>query len=386
MEENVMKFTDAMNKHVSRRGFLKSLTAGALAYHWVFQSQPMLAGDTLEGLLEPIRRQYSLPALAGMFGQGDNVVALGAVGRRQALSTIPVQPDDLFHIGSNTKSMTATLIAMLVEAGYLSWQTTIADVFSDLTIQPDYNEVTVLQLLSHRSGITDLDSFHQRAWTLTGPLPDQRYTMAGMVLGQRPQIPPGSQYRYSNWGYIMAGTIAEQVTGEAWEDLITEWLFAPLGMDRAGFGAPGTPGMVDQPWGHSGTNCQPVSPGRFADNPPVYGPAGTVHCSLSDYFLYGQLHVSGGRGQTGLLLTPESFQTLHRDWYNQGYALGWGLADRTWAGGRALSHAGSNTYWYHLVWLAPARDAVLVAATNCSANAFQACDSVIAGMINRYLS
>ena len=57
----------------------------------------------------------------------------------------------------------------------------------------------------------------------------------------------------------------EKIAGKPWEDLITEKLFKPLHMDSAGFGAPGTIGKVDQPWGHTQTSL-PVQ----IDNPPAF--------------------------------------------------------------------------------------------------------------------
>lgn len=63
--------------------------------------------------------------------------------------------------------------------------------------------------------------------------------------------------------------------------------------------------------------------------------------------------IRSAQGETGLLLKPESFEALYRDWFGQNYALGWGLASRSWANGPALWHNGSNTYWYALIWVAP---------------------------------
>jgi len=66
-------------------------------------------------------------------------------------------------------------------------------------------------------------------------------------------MPPASKagdFEYSNLGFIIAGAIAEARTGKAWKDLIRAQIFAPLGIADAGFGAPGTPGKVDQPRGH----------------------------------------------------------------------------------------------------------------------------------------
>ena len=58
------------------------------------------------------------------------------------------------------------------------------------------------------------------------------------------------KHLYSNLGYVVAGAMAERVTARSWESLMQERLFAPLGISSAGFGAPGVPGELDQPWGH----------------------------------------------------------------------------------------------------------------------------------------
>lgn len=87
---------------------------------------------------------------------------------------------------------------------------------------------------------------------------------------------------------------------------------------------------------------------------------------------------------------PESLDGLLepiRDEFGQGYALGWGVVQRGWAGGTALTHSGSNTLWYAVVWLTPARNAAFLAATNCGSEAgFRACDAAVGAMITKYLS
>src|SRR5262245_45560629 len=137
-------------------------------------SQPALkSSKALEAILEPIRARHSVPGLAGAIVVGDTVTEIGAVGVRKAGSPERLTVNDRFHMGSCTKSMTATLIAMLVEQGRLSWTTTIADVFPDLRerMHPDFRSVTLEQLLSHRAGVpTDLsaDGLWTRLWNHTG--------------------------------------------------------------------------------------------------------------------------------------------------------------------------------------------------------------------------
>jgi len=377
---------------LTRRALLRSAVLGAygLAAPELFLRAVAWGQGTesLDETLEPVRAMHGVPALTAAFIRGSELVALGAVGVRHAGTPDRVQPADRWHIGSCTKSMTATLLAMLVEEGRLSWNATVGETFPDLAgrIHPEFRNVTLLQLLSHRSGLPDdrvPDSIiWPKVWALTGPMRQQRLDLIELVLSRPPAVEPRSQMLYSNHGYVIAGAFAEQVTGQVWEDLVRQRLFLPLGMAIAGFGPPG----LAQPWGHTRAGCQPVTPGPGADNPPVWGPAGTVHCAMTDWARYAALHLRGAQGEAGLLLKSESFQRLHTDEYRQGYALGWSVAQRNWAGGMTLSHLGSNTMWYAAIWIAPAKNAAFLAASNCGSDSgFRASDSAVIAMIRKYL-
>src|SRR5262249_44376275 len=99
----------------------------------------------LNETLEAIRRKFKLPALVAAVIQKGKIAGLGAVGVRRAGHAERVTLEDRFHIGSCTKSMTATLCAILIEQGKLRWDTTIAESFPDLAdkIRPEYRSVTL---------------------------------------------------------------------------------------------------------------------------------------------------------------------------------------------------------------------------------------------------
>jgi CubicO group peptidase (beta-lactamase class C family) len=201
------------------------------------------------------------------------------------------------------------------------------------------------------------------------------------IMSQAPESPPGTKYQYSNVGYALAGLMAEQVTGQAWEDLMRERLFRPLGMSSAGYGAPGTPGQVDQPWGHDDKE----TPVQF-DNAPALGPAGTVHCTMADWAKFVGMHLRDGEG-THHVLNPRTFRLLHTPPAGGDYAGGWIVGVRPWAGGTTLSHDGSNTTWYCTAWLAPAHNvAYLVVANRAGDPAAKACDEGVQGLIQRTAS
>jgi CubicO group peptidase (beta-lactamase class C family) len=284
--------------------------------------------------------------------------------------------------------MTATLCAILVEQGKLKWDTTVAEAFPRLKekIHADYHAVTLDQLLTHRSGLPEDREPDPILWpkilALKGPLKEQRLTLVELVLHDKPKTPPRTKFQYSNDGYTIAGAMCEQATGKAWEDLMRELLFKPLGMTTAGFGPPGKADAVDQPWGHEerflGLQVKPLAPGPNADNPAVIGPAGTVHCSIGDWARYAIFHLKNDPR----LLKPETLRKLHTPAAGEDYAYGWLVADREWAGGKTLSHGGSNTFWFADIWLALSRDSAYLAATNRGdKQAFQGCDAAIAKLI-----
>ena len=95
-------------------------------------------------------------------------------------------------------------------------------------------------------------------------------------------------------------------------------------------------------------------------------------------------HLGGERG--GSFLKPETFRRLHTPPPGQAYAGGWLSVDRPWAGGQALTHAGSNTMWYVVLWLAPEKNFGLAVATNIAGpGAEQGCDGVAAAMVKQWL-
>src|SRR6476646_4239511 len=75
--------------------------------------------------LETIRAKYKLPALAALALRGDTIVAEGHVGVRKLGTDTAITRDDRFHLGSDTKAMTATLFGLAVDQGRVTWTTTL---------------------------------------------------------------------------------------------------------------------------------------------------------------------------------------------------------------------------------------------------------------------
>ena len=186
---------------------------------------------------------------------------------------------------------------------------------------------------------------------------------------------------YSNLAYVVAGAMAERITGNTWETMMQDRLFEPLGMASAGFGPPGSPGEVDQPWGHQrDPDGEGWLPNRL-DNAAAVGPAGTVHVAIEDWAKFMSLWLAEGppaildREWLDRLITPVSGR----------YAAGWSVESRSWARGEAIAHGGTNTSWYALLWIAPRIGHAYVAAANSAeadvSRTFRLLDGIVAKLI-----
>ena len=367
------------------------------------EKQVALLREDIGALLEPIRQQYGVPALAAAVVKGDSIIALGVTGFRVEGEKGLARVSDKFNLGSCTKSMTATVAGILVNMQKVSWDLTLEKSFPLLStsMNPSYKDVNLRQLLSHLGGMprdgADVEispgtSLWSRVWEneIAKMLPrNQRYALVEATIKKEPAVTPGETFLYSNLGVATAGAMLEQSMNESWESLIDTYLFKPLGMSSAGFGHPASPKKRDQPWGHlrrENGKLAPVEPGAPGSyNPPAIGPAGTVHCNIEDFAKYAAFHIRGSKG-VDRAVPIEVFQMLHTPDKGRDYALGWAATEREWGGGTVLTHTGSNGMFFSVMWLAPLRDFAVVVVCNAGGEASAtACDQTAGALINKYL-
>jgi CubicO group peptidase (beta-lactamase class C family) len=355
----------------------------------LFAPAPALALDAPQNLdqeLDALRSQYGLPALAAAVVSGGTIVARGVAGVRVHGTEIKAQIDDRFHLGSDTKAMTATLAGMLVDEGKLAWDATIGDVLGAAVpqINPRLAAVTLEQLLSHSSGVPsdtpqmlklyfNVDAFDFNLTAL-------RLKTFAAWKSHAPQTPPGAAFHYSNFGYLIAGAMIEKAAGRPWEALITDRIFAPLGLKSAGLGPQATRGRFDAPVGHRVGEKGAITPmlwGPAADGPPLLGPAGVAHMSVLDFAAWAGWNA--GRGKRGpALVKPETLARIHAPHVKTGkiphprpgtpqegdYALGWGVMKFDWTRAPVLQHNGSNGMNLAKILIDAENDLGVVVVTN----------------------
>jgi len=209
------------------------------------------SGDSdLAGLLESIRVKERLPALAAAIIIDGKIYANAAVGTRKAKTNNWVTVEDKFLIASCSKAFTATLSAVLIEKGYLEWNTTLKEAYPDISMRSEYENITLIQLLSHRAGLpewiyhvtsknaAESAQFIDNWWTDRDTPVIMRDEYLKETVKQNLAAKPGESVFYSSSGYLMAGAMLEKITGKTYEQLMTEEIFEPLALSTAGFGQP----------------------------------------------------------------------------------------------------------------------------------------------------
>ena len=369
----------AMSLLRSPTGHLSNLSAGGnRRMNGLLEADPSID----RYLTDPVQQGKS-PGLFAAIVDKEGVRVVGVAGVRRNGSPRKLTVNDWIRLNSNTKAMTSTMLATLIADGTFArgWQTTIADVFPELLeeIHQDYHFINLRQLVTMSGGLardaTDWWALYRRE------IIETRYQILRENLGN-PPVGSAGKFFYSNLGYMVAGAMAERVTGKSWETLMKERLFAPLGMTGAGFGPVGSFYNVDEPWGHSRDADSSWLPMRIGD-PPSWGPAGTVNVSIADWAKFIRLWFLDSepaildRSTLNYLSTPDSGD----------YAAGWGVVNRHWAGGGAISHNGANCCWRTVLWVAPIRGVAYVAAANSyDAESLDILNSIILRLINHDLS
>ncbi len=305
---------------------------------------PEPAWTTLSELAHRIQRESRVPMIAMASEAPSELRITGA----------PNPPiDTLWHIGSIGKSITASVIARLIEQGKLDWNTTVGAALPAQKMSPEHAKITLHELMRHQSGLPAHTTFTGPEFAkIIGDATDAqalRKRFVDLLLSE----PLGEKrFRYSNAGYMLLGYIAETITGVPFEKLAEREVFIPLGLKSAQAGSDGEAEAHVQ--GH--LPGQPPRPHTLdARLGRMIGPAGDYWMSIEDLVRYGRAHLDGLNGK-GNWLKPATIAKLHDP--EGTYACGWVIAPKL------HHHNGSNGTFVAEIALDLEHDRVLVAIIN----------------------
>lgn len=332
----------------------------------------------LEQILKEIRQTTGAPAIAGVVVDHHSTIAQAAIGERRLGSGEAVTLQDKFHIGSNAKAIMATLCAVLVDQGQLAWETRPQDVLPELqkSILPEYQSITLEMLLTHAAGVPpyaddEAEDFVSPPEMDGVPQAQQIAQFTRWLLQEYPPIhTPGSEFSYSNAGYVIAAAMTEAVTGKTWQENLAAYLFAPLGIaDQIAYGWPAL-NDPQQPWGHlvneEKKTMTPHPPDDAYQLPSWLAPAGNISLPMADYGVFLQMHLNGLQGND-TIVPAEAIQHLHNH-MQPGLGMGWGIQEITHFESLGLLsiHTGSAGTFYTVTVISHSKDFAAV----LSANAF----------------
>jgi D-alanyl-D-alanine carboxypeptidase len=301
----------------------------------------VLAVYSQNNFIDSIKTHYKIVGMAYAVFNSNQILELGALGQRRINDTALVRTTDKFHIGSNTKAVTAFLAAKLVETKKIDWDTKYFDLFPELksASKKEYWNITLQDLLSHRARINPYRSVNANSDTykISGTSIEQKIKFAAIILKEPPAKPDSGQvYVYSNAGVSMAASMLEKVSGKPWEQLIDEYLNNQLKLDfEIGF-----PNVKDssQPWGHilNSDTIMALPPDFDYHIATIMRPAGDLNVSIINYIKFIQLFLKGYNKQNNFLLSKTYKYILTA---LPAYTFGW--ANKTINGKNYNYHSGS---------------------------------------------
>ncbi len=186
---------------------------------------------TLDTALQKIMKDMRVPGAVVMITSPAKGDWTKAYGTRTVEGGGPVTLDDHFRIGSNTKTMTGTVLLQLAQEGKIGLDDPVSKYQPEV---PNGDQITITQLLDMRSGLYNysedeqfnaaLDNEPQRVWK-----PDE---LLAIAYAKPPYFAPGTAFHYSNTNLILAGLIIEQLTGGTLQQAYQQRIFGPLGLSQ----------------------------------------------------------------------------------------------------------------------------------------------------------
>ncbi len=320
----------------------------------------------IQDRLDALARQHRVPGATLAIGFGDELLDF-ATGVVNAHTGVRTTPDSIFQIGSNTKLFTTTLVMQLVDAGQVALDDPVTSHLTGFSLadRDAASEITVRHLLTHTSGIQgdDFEGFGR------GDEAIERFvaSLAGIDLVHR----PGEMWSYCNTGFIVAGRLAEVLTGIPYHRLVRERICGPLGLTRTAI-------LLEDMIAHrcavghvrgrnGGVMVPPTVVMEYA-----HAPAGSrTTATAAELVRFVHMHLGGGLGTDGApMLSGESVRAMQEVQVSRPptsnapltQGLGWLMEE--WDGKRVIGHDGGTIGQLSFLQALPDEGLVVTLLTN----------------------
>jgi len=166
-----------------------------------------------------------------LVAQGGKVLLAKGYGSADIELNVPNDPSSKIRLGSVTQQFTAMAILELQEEGRLNVQDSVCKYIPDCP--NDWQEIKIVNLLTHTSGISNFTEFPD--YDSTSSLPETVPELIGRFKNKPLESKPGEKFKYSNSGYQVLGAVIENVSGRPYANYLAEHIFVPLKMRDTGY-------------------------------------------------------------------------------------------------------------------------------------------------------
>jgi D-alanyl-D-alanine carboxypeptidase len=226
----------------------------------------------------------------------------------------PVTLNTKFRLGSMNKMFTAVSVLQLINQGKLALDDTVGKVMPDYPNVDIASKVTIRMLLSHSGGTGDIFGPEFDKYRLTLKTNEDYVKLYG---ARAPLFEPGSQERYSNYGFVVLGVIVSRISGEDYYDYVQTHVFAPAGMKDSG-SLPEDIAVPDRAAGYMLKDNKWVP---NTDTLPYRGmAAGGGYSTVGDLVKFARALESGKLLPKALLADATDFHTKAK-WYGYGFSV-----------------------------------------------------------------
>nr|WP_244858528.1 MULTISPECIES: serine hydrolase [Lysobacter] len=334
----------------------------------VFAGNAWAADPAYDRIVDDVVARYHLPGVAVGVIEDGKVTYTRTVGEAEAGSGKPITSQSIFKIASNSKAMTASVLARLVDQGKLHWDDPVVKYLPDFRMHDPWvtEHMLVRDLLVHNSGLPE-GGGDLMLW----PEPNH-FSREDIVHGLgyiKPAYGFRAGYAYDNLLYVVAGQVAAAAGGAPYETLVQREIFAPLHLSRCRVGAfdRDATGNVAQPHvrGEDGRYKVGDNTDAVHVEPIASAPAGGIRCSLDDMLAWMGNWLAPTeaqkpwlsaeqRKQMWLARTPMPVSARRKRWDNTHvYAYGYGFRMADVDGQWTVSHTGTLSGMYSMMMLLP---------------------------------
>jgi CubicO group peptidase (beta-lactamase class C family) len=332
---------------------------------------------SLDSFISKQVQDYKIPGLAIGIIKNGKVMFKKGYGITSTTDSVPVTTATVFPIMSCTKAFTAAAIGLLVDQGKVGWGDKVVHYLPDFKLSDTSitNELTIADILSHRSGLESYEG--DLLWYGTSY---SRQEIVKRIKYSAVRNRFRKDHGYQNVMYLVAGLVIEKVTGQSWDDFIEAKFFSPLSMKKS------STSIKEMVKAKSHAKPHLTSQPLALMNLDNIAPAGAINSTIDDLLNWLLLWIDKGMYKGKKLFSELTYDTITTEKIkvssssDESYGFGWNIGYAN--GKKVLAHGGGLPGFKSYAIIMPENKTGVVILTN----KLTYLNEELAGIILNYLN